>query len=83
MNSEEVNDITTVVDEVAVTTITEITTLSEDTTATTTSSVEYDDIYNAVQSCNATLTVMLALFIVCIVFFIASKFFDFLGINDC
>ena len=82
MNSEEVNDITTVVDEVAVTTITEITTLSEDTTATT-SSVEYDDIYNAVQSCNATLTVMLAILLVCIGFFIASKIFDFLGINDC
>lgn len=43
----------------------------------------YEDIYQAVQSCNATLTVMLAILIVFIVACVSGKILKVLGITDC
>lgn len=60
----------------------EVTTIAETETITVTSlNKNLDDVYNAVQSCNATLTVILAVTIIIVVTVIVSKILKALGFN--
>ena len=62
--------------------LSEVTTIAETETITVTSlNKNIDDVYNSVQSCNATLTVILAVTIIILVTVIASKILKALGFN--